>query len=602
MFLPSLDEIKTNRTMVDAFRGYNHNLRIGDGEFFDMKNLTSSYYPTLSPRGKRGVYRRPESVQGISSKDSLCWVDGENFYINDHKIEMHLSTADSMCPKTLIKMGAYIIIMPDKKWVNVLQQGEDKMWGHIENEVSTEGNLTRFVMCRMDGTELPDNVPAQPSAPTEAENLGYWIDTSSDTHSLKQWDATNSMWTSVATTYIKIISPGINLGFSKGDGVFISGLKGSTLLNTNGEAMVGDFSDINNIDGSFVIWDIGEGYIVVVGLIKQSLTISNTFTVKRTMPDMDYITESGNRLWGCRYGLNANGDVVNEIYACKLGDFKNWNCFQGLSTDSYVASCGTDGVWTGAVTHLGYPVFFKEGCLHKVYGNFPSNYQIQTTACRGVENGSGKSLAIVNEVLYYKSPTGVCAYDGSLPQEISYAFGDERYCKAVAGSCGNKYYISMQDTQTEEYVLMVYDTSKGMWHKEDNTHATDFCFCGGELYYIDADDGCIKTILGGGELDSKPVEWMAETGVIGTDMPDKKYISRLTIRMSLALGTRVQIYAQYDSCGAWEHLATMNGTTLRTFSIPVKPKRCDHMRLRIVGEGEAKIYSIVKVIEQGSDY
>jgi hypothetical protein len=237
-----------------------------------------------------------------------------------------------------------------------------------------------------------------------------------------------------------------------------------------------------------------------------------------------------------------------------------------------------------------------------VYGNYPSNYQIQTTACRGVERGSDKSLAIVNELLYYKSPTGVCVYDGSLPQEVSYAFGEEKYSDAVAGAAGNKYYISMKSVSTNEYVLMVYDTARKLWHKEDDTYAKAFSFCRNEMYFIDGKMGKIRTIFGSGETDTKPVEWMAESGVIGTDMPDKKYISRLTIRLSLAICSRVQIYAQYDSCGSWEHLGTLNGTTLKTFSVPVKPKRCDHMRLRIAGQGEAKIYSIVKVIEQGSDF
>jgi hypothetical protein len=45
----------------------------------------------------------------------------------------------------------------------------------------------------------------------------------------------------------------------------------------------------------------------------------------------------------------------------------------------------------------------------------------------------------------------------------------------------------------------------------------------------------------------------------------------------------------------------MEGTTLRTFAIPIRPKRCDHMRLKVVGLGEAKIYSICKTVEQGSD-
>lgn len=588
MYLPSLNEIKTNRDMVDVFGGYNHNLRINNGEFFDMKNLTSSYYPTISPRGKRGVYTVPTSetgIQGIIAKDNLCWVDGRDFYINGYKVEMQLNDE----PKSLTAMGAYVIIMPDKKWINTLKTDEDgDRWGYIENRVTVPSgnNDISFSMCRMDG-EILENVASGNVAPDAPNNLDYWIDTSSDTHTLKQWDATTSMWTSIATTYIRISSPGIGRGFSKGDGITISGLAGR--------------EDLKSIDGSFIIWSLSEDFITIVGIIDQSKTITDEVTISRTMPEMDYITEAGNRLWGCRYGLSASGEVVNEIYACKLGDFKNWNCFAGVSTDSYVASCGTDGEWTGAVTHLGYPVFFKEGFLHKVYGNFPSNFQIQTTACRGVERGSHKSLAIVNENLYYKSASGVCAYDGSLPQEVSYAFGDERFCNGVAGSCGNKYYISMKSMQTNEYVLMVYDTSKRMWHKEDSLRVNAFCCCDSEMYYIDAADGKIKTMLGSGELDTNPVEWMAETGVLGTDMPDKKYISRLTIRLSLTLGARVQIFAQYDSLGAWEHLGTLNGTTLKTFSVPVKPKRCDHMRLRLVGVGEAKIYSIVKVIEQGSD-
>jgi hypothetical protein len=592
MYLPSLNEIKTNRDMVDVFGGYNHNLRISNGEFFDMKNLTSSYYPTLSPRGKRGTYYAPTSeagVQGIIAKDTLCWVDGRDFYINGYKIEMNLSDS----PKTLTAMGAYVIIMPDKKWVNTLKtEADGDKWGYIENTVTVPSELNEitFEMCRMDGSSI-ENVTSGDTSPANPNNLDYWIDTSGDTHSLKQWDATTAMWTSIATTYVKISSPGIGRGFSEGDGVTISGLKGAELP-----------QDIQDIDGSFVIWNMAEDYIVIVGIISKTMSTTTPMTISRTMPELDYITEASNRLWGCRYGLNANGDVVNEIYACKLGDFKNWNVFAGISTDSYIASCGTDGVWTGAVTHLGYPVFFKEGFLHKVYGNYPSNYQIQTTACRGVERGSDKSLAIVNELLYYKSPTGVCVYDGSLPQEVSYAFGEEKYSDAVAGAAGNKYYISMKSASTNEYVLMVYDTARKLWHKEDDTYAKAFSFCRNEMYFIDGKTGKIRTIFGSGETDTKPVEWMAESGVIGTDMPDKKYISRLTIRLSLAIGSRVQIYAQYDSCGSWEHLGTLNGTTLKTFSVPVKPKRCDHMRLRIAGQGEAKIYSIVKVIEQGSDF
>ena len=338
----------------------------------------------------------------------------------------------------------------------------------------------------------------------------------------------------------------------------------------------------------------------MTGILDEVTEQDGGVTVARSMPNMDFVIESGNRLWGCRYGTSKDGKMVNEIYASKLGDFKNWNCFAGISTDSYAASVGTDGAFTGAISHMGYPIFFKENCMHKIYGNYPANFQIQTTACRGVQKGCEKSLAIVNETLYYKSRSAVCAYDGSLPVEMSAALGDVTYHDAVAGALGNKYYISMKD-RNEDYSLFVYDTSRGMWHREDETQAVQFCNCQGELYFIDYADKQIKTVKGTGVTETTPLRWEAVTGLIGTDSPDKKYISRIEVRMKLAVGAKVSFYAEYDSSETWEHLFTMTGISLRSFSIPVRPKRCDHMRLRIVGTGDAKIFSICKSTEGGSD-
>jgi hypothetical protein len=165
--------------------------------------------------------------------------------------------------------------------------------------------------------------------------------------------------------------------------------------------------------------------------------------------------------------------------------------------------------------------------------------------------------------------------------------------------------VTEKNEKTGQYfedVLFAYDTMKGMWHKEDETHATSFCNFRGDLYYIDYSDKLIKTIRGSkGVIETERLTWGATTGLIGTDLPDKKYISRLDIRMSLPVGTRVVLFAEYDSSGEWECLFMMAGTTLRSFSVPIKPKRCDHFRLRIEGTGDAKIYSICKTIEQGSD-
>ena len=579
---------------MDAFRGYNHNLLISEGEFFDMKNMTSDHYPLLSPRGKRGVYASPESAQGLICKDTLCYVDGEDFVMDGYPISMGLSTAEEDCPKKLISMGAYVIILPDKKYINTADITE---FGNIEAEFTTS-NPVLFTLCRLDGSEYIVEY-IQPDEPGEPANMALWIDTSSTPHSLRQWSETSGMWVSIATCYVKISSPGIGKAFEQYDGVTISGLKGTALMDAEtGEEVTS--GDLEALDGAAVVWDRGDDFIVVVGMLDITRTISNQVTISRKMPNLDFVVESDNRLWGCRYGVSAEGAVVNELYASKLGDFKNWNCFMGLSTDSYVVSLGSDGQFTGAITHLGYPLFFKEGCVHKVYGNFPANFQVQTTALRGVQRGCEKSMAIVNEVLYYKARHAVCAYDGSLPVEISAALGNETYSAAVAGAHGNKYYISMAD-RLGKYHLFVYDTGKGLWHKEDELHAECFCSCREELYCIEHESGKIITMFGSGTQDAGKVSWMVQTGIIGTSMPDMKYVSRLLVRLSLEIGARVRIYAQYDSVGAWEHLGTVSGVNLRTFQIPIRPRRCDHFRLRLDGEGEARIYSITKTIERGSD-
>lgn len=570
-----LNGVAASQQTTEAFGGYNHNLRIGDGEFWDEENLSCDQYPVLSVRPRRSVFARPENGAGaLIAKDSLCYTAGSKFYVNGYGVEMGLSPGG----KQLVSMGAYVIILPDKKWINTMDTTQH---GDIETQFETVGAVT-FSMCTVDGGGL-DIAYTGPTAPEEPKNMEYWLDTGGEKHSLKLWSESSSMWTGIATTYVKITCPGIGAGFELYDGIRIDGLEEATT------------EDLKGLNGSTIVWAKGDDYLVVVGLLDAVRTVETAITFSRTMPEMDFITECNNRLWGCRYGLSKDKTVVNEIYACKLGDFKNWNCFMGISTDSYAVSLGSDGPFTGAITHQGYPVFFKENCLHKMYGSMPSNFQIQTTNCRGVEKGSERSLAIVNEVLYYKGANGVCAYDGSLPTEVSGVFGGESYRDGVAGAYKNKYYISLLGSDGP--VLFAYDTAKGIWHKETGADFRDFCQCRGELYSIL--NGEILAMMGSRGEKEGEVSWMACTGTIGCVSPEQKYLARLNLRLSLE--DSAQVWAQYDSGGQWEHLGSLTGRGLRPFTLPIKVRRCDHLKLKLTGRGDCRIYAITRTMEQGSD-
>lgn len=578
MKMPQIPYKAATRDMIDTFRGYNHNPKIAANEFYNMENMTSDLYPVLSPRGKRGLWKEVPGITGIVAMEKVCYSVGTEFVIGEDRYEMGLGEE----AKTLTRMGAYVIIMPDRKYINTMDP-DDR--GDIENQTVTTEDVT-FQLSTIEG-EIYEGASVGDTAPDSPQNGALWIDTSGKPHALKKYSAAASAWVGIASTYVRIGSKGIGAGFERFDGVQISGILDEKLKDLN---------------GTLTLWDKGDDYLILMGIIDESVTQTaavGAVTVQRRMPEMDFLLESENRLWGCRYGLNRHGEVVNEIYASKLGDFKNWECFMGLSTDSYMASCGTTGPFSGAIAHTGYPMFWKEDCFHKVFGSIPANFQIQTTACQGVQRGSHKSMAIVNEVLYYKGTNGVCAYDGSLPTEISYCLGNERYSGAVGGGYQGKYYISMADLEGKQH-LFCWDTAKKLWHREDDLKVMSFCAHGGNLYAVEISSGRVLQMTRGDGTGERDYRWSVETGEIGLEMPDMKYISRLLIRMTLDTGTELRIFARYDFSEEWEPLFALRSTSLRSFDIPVRPKRCDYMKLRMEGDGPGKIYSITKSLTQGS--
>ena len=272
MRYPQLQELPTTREMVDVFRGYNHNLRISNGEFFNMKNMTSDFYPVLSPRGKRGVYAKPASPQALIAKEVLCYVDGTDFVIGEKRINMGLSTAAVDNPKRLVNMGAYVIILPDKKYINTANT-EDR--GDIESKVVTDGDVT-FTLCRADSTSYEIQY-TQTEAPENPTNTTMWLDTSVTPNALKQWSESSNMWVGVATTYVKIQYPGIGKAFNVHDGITISGLKELS-------------AQLSVLEGAAIVYDKSDDHIVVVGILNKVETASTPLTFARTMPVMDYIT------------------------------------------------------------------------------------------------------------------------------------------------------------------------------------------------------------------------------------------------------------------------------------------------------------------------
>lgn len=580
---PRLRPTLTQQDVIDCFGGYDHRLRIPDGCWYDTKNLSSDHAPMLASRPPRGDTHIRAAA--LAEKDALAYVseDGTLYYNFLPTPLTGLASGD----KQIVGMGAYLVLFPDKLYLNTEDQTD-----HGSLEAHYHASSAHYEMVRGDGAAIGADY-IQPLPPAEPANGEYWIDTSGERHALRQWSAAQNDWVGIETAYVKITFPTLGTVpalFREGDGVTISG------------------SETEGVNGERILCALGGGeeeadWIMVTGLLEQAVT-DGGLTIERRVPPLDYVCECQNRLWGCWYGEDS-GRAVNEIFCCALGDFRNWRQYRGLSTDSWSGSVGSDGPWTGAVNYLGCPTFFKADRIHRVSVSAEGAHAIGETVCRGVQKGSARSLCVVNETLYYKSPGDVCAYQGGFPRGISAALGETRFHGAAAGAVNGKYYLSMLD-EAGTPSLFVYDIARELWLREDALHAAAFARVDDELYAIA--DGELLTLLGSlpvpGATGEGSVDWEAVTGVEYYTVPENKRVSRYQIRLRMAPGAQFSVFVQYDSDGVWRSAGSISAVRAETGShlFPVRPRRCDHLQLKLAGSGDVRVFSVARILEVGSDY
>ncbi len=318
-------------------------------------------------------------------------------------------------------------------------------------------------------------------------------------------------------------------------------------------------------------------------------------TMKRESPDMDFVIEWNNRLWGC-----SNDD--NRIYACKLGDPTNWQYYQQTNMDSYYAEQGSDGDFTGVGKYSNHLLFFKEDCIHKVYGTAPSSYQVVTTNCYGVEKGSERSVCVVNDMVFYKSRLGFMAYQGELPDCISRKLGDFKFDNVVAGTDGFKYYATVHDIKEDKYIMLVCDTENALWHKYDEMGAAWFVWHKGEVlmgtnpgltvsgavYAIEDDDS------------TEEIRWFAEFGPFDEYIENKKVTNRIDMRFHPEEDSILQVYIMMDESGEWELVDTIVDQNELVAHSVYLPRRCNRFSIKLEGEGRCRIDSIRRQFREGT--
>lgn len=535
---------------IIEFKGLNKRDVVEEGEMRAMRNLTAERYPLLCPRRPRGELEGPAGVKPISAitkyeKVAMIGLadDGYHFYYDNQKIDVVTGmTADTK----MVAINTRICFYPQKTVYHIYDRTYKSMEAYLSLTVGANILLT-------------------------------------DESDIIQLDAA--------------------------DRAQLSMLK---------------VDDAINIDGEFtVVYGEGEETItahaatVVKGLTNTSIELPlNTFlelrtyaefesatlkvggTVKRTVPDLDVVMESNNRLWGA-----SNAD--NTIYACKLGDPFNWQYYQTTSMDSYYAQQGSDGDWTGCANYGAHLIFFKEDSMTKLYGTAPASYQTVNVLVPGVEKGSEKSVAVINDMVVYKGRKGMMAYDGGTPYEISTKFGDAKFRNVVGGTDGQNYFCTIEDRIDGSHSFLVLDIEKAVWHMHDNLNVGSFFVYDGQLCAIDKDSEGIVIIDAEEATEAyDDISWEAEFGPFDEYMEHKKIYSKLSLRVIGAAGSTVSIYIALNDghlTADWEHVKTIyfNEDGSGEF-IPIVPRRCDRYSVRIEGQGKCEIKELTRRVRLGT--
>ena len=613
MVLTNRTKLPNSRSLVRAFGGLNETYSCSEAEYSAGVNFSARDFPALSTRKPRRKLRELTGLNGMYHLNGLLTVCGKDLlYTPDDAGEQPVTCTGAVTDskKALVGLGTKILIFPDKLAFDTAD-GSVSPLGAVWQ---AEGQSVQFVPCDASGKtyEAGSCGREEPEQPEDGQIFLKIEDEKhpwSSTGTLEVYSSASGNWTAVPLEYCRITAAGAEKQFAQWDTVTVQGTaakQAGMWQELDGDLVVYDVQE-NALrvrvtpEGDFFYGTLVQGtdsaqWTSMDGKETKSIAVNGTVQLERRVPDLDFVTECDNRVWGC-------SSRENVIYACKLGDPTNWFSYRGIAADSYAVTVGSDGEFTGAATCMGYALFFKENTLHKLYGSKPSDFQLTSLRCRGVAKNAARSLCVLNETLYYLSPDGVMAWDGSIPAKVSGALDASRLAhvqSAVGGALDGRYYLHISREGGGQARLLVYDTERGLWSEED-VCSYEMASTGGQLYLWDGQ--ALWAADPDREADWQSTDGVEEklhfeltTGDIGMDGAEDRYLSRLTLRLDAGCSTTVEVSASYDG-GPWETVAGITAQSQRrSYDLPFVPRRHGTLRLRLRGTGQITLRSMAKTM------
>lgn len=451
---------------------------------------------------------------------------------------------------------------------------DDRIDGRIFIPTATySADTGRYALGVPDGEWDNTGQPYYPE-PAPANNLGFYGVITRDTTDTDQYqglDGSRAAW--IFTYYAESLKNSIKLSdhFSVGEYIDIS---------NSGVA--------KNDREKAKITEITADTVTIAGAEFTNTSTTRAVTISKSMPGkLDFICESGNRLWGL-------ASETKTIYASALGEPMEFFDYSGVDTDSWTVAVGTEGDFTGLCAYGDAVLCWKERVLHKILGKLPSEFSMSTFRFSGVKAGAYKSLVNVNETLFYLSTDGVCAYGGNVPSIVSRALGADVLSAGVGGTDGRNYYLSAMNA-VGAWEMLAYDTETGLWMREDDTRAVDFCRIGDAVKFLGED-----AVYQLNAADGDAVEWEGVLTPFYETLQGRKHYSKLILRIEVPVGGYIAADVRFDG-GRWMQMGLVTGEHVGTKLLPVPIRRCDKFEIRIRGKGNGAVLDVLREFKLRGD-
>ena len=73
------------------------------------------------------------------------------------------------------------------------------------------------------------------------------------------------------------------------------------------------------------------------------------------------------------------------------------------------------------------------------------------------------------------------------------------------------------------------------------------------------------------------------------------------MRLKFEKGASLTVSLMYDSSGTWQTYRTVSAAEkMMTVNIPIVPRRCDHLKIKVSGKGGFYLFGLSKMYKSGS--